>query len=92
MTGKDRGTKAKVLKVIAGEDKILVEGVNEHKKHEKPKKAGAKGAVVTRIAPVHASNAMVWCASCGKGVRVGKKMIDGKNVRICKKCGVELDK
>ena len=90
IAGKDRSKKGKVLKVMPLDDTILVEGVNEHKKHERPKKAGAKGAIVTRIAPVHASNAMVFCSACGKGRRVGKKLIGDKWVRICRNCQKEL--
>ena len=90
IAGKDRGKKGKVLKAFPLMDKILVEGVNEHKKHERPRKAGQKGKIVTRIAPVHVSNALIFCSTCDKGVRVGKKLVDGKWLRVCKKCGAEL--
>ena len=89
-TGKDKGKKGKVLLVFPGMGKILVEGVNEQKKHQKPRAAGQKGQVVTKIAPIDVSNARYFCVKCNKGVRLGAKMVGTKKVRVCKSCSVEL--
>lgn len=94
ISGKDRGKTGKVLKVFpssaGGEGKILVEGVFLKKKRQKPKKSGQKGEVVSSGTPINASNAMIFCKQCGKGVRAGFKFSGEKKLRICKKCNNEL--
>ncbi len=90
LSGKDAGKKGKILRVYPRDRKILVEGVNEQKRHQKPSRANQKGQIVTKLAPIHSSNALYYCAKCGKGVRMGAKMVGDKKVRVCKGCGVEL--
>ena len=90
ISGKDRGKTGKVLKVFLDEGRLLVEGVNMRKKHERAKRQDKKGEVITRPAPVSIANAMMVCPKCGKPSRVGYK-IDGKQkARVCKKCGGEM--
>lgn len=89
ISGKDRGKKAKVLKVFPEEKRILVEGINLRKKHLKPKKAGEKGQTVQLPAPLDVSNAKFICSKCGKATRIGFKIVEKKKFRICKKCGQE---
>lgn len=89
ISGKDRGKTGKVLRVFPKEGMILVDGVAVHKRHERPKKAGQKGEVVGIGTPIDSSNAMIFCKSCKKGVRVS--YISGKNkLRACKKCNKEI--
>ena len=90
ISGKDRGKKGKVLKVLPKENKILVESVNLKKKHQRPKKSGEKGQVITKPAPIDASNVKIICSKCGKAARLGYKIVDEKKYRICKKCGQEI--
>ncbi|MFA6476262.1 MAG: 50S ribosomal protein L24 [Candidatus Paceibacterota bacterium] len=91
ITGKDRGKQGKVLRVLAEDEKVLVEGMNLRKKHQKPRKEGDKGQMIDMPHPIHISNVALYCSSCGKGVRMGAKMADGKKkVRVCKKCGKEI--
>ena len=90
ISGKDRGKRGKVLKVFPKNEKILVEGVFLKKKHQRPRKAGRKGEVITVPAPIHISNAMVFCKHCQKGSRVGFKFEEDTKVRICKKCKNEI--
>jgi len=90
ITGKDRNKQAKVLRVYREAEKVLVEGVNLKKKHQRPRKEGEKGQMIDMPHPVHISNVALYCASCGKGVRVGSKISGKKKIRICKKCGKEL--
>lgn len=90
ITGKDRNKQAKVLRVYRTDEKVLVEGINLKKKHQRPRREGEKGQMIDMPHPVHISNVALYCSSCGKGVRVGSKM-NGKNkVRVCKKCGKEI--
>lgn len=90
LSGKDKGKKGKVLKSLPKEDRLIVEGVNVAKKRQKPRKVGQKGQVLNYSLPVNASNVLIICSGCGKGVRVGFKMVAGKKVRICKKCDREI--
>lgn len=92
ISGAWRGKTGKVVRIVAGEDRLVVEGVNLRKKHTRPRKQGQKGQVVEFPAPLQISNVQMVCAKCGKSTRLG--MISGageKKRRVCKKCGEVLD-
>jgi len=89
-SGKDRGRKGKILKVFPKKNRILVEGINLRKKHQKPKRTGEKGQMVTLPAPIGISNAKLICPKCGKAARVGYRIVDDKKYRVCKKCSQEI--
>ena len=61
-------------------------------KHEKARRANETSKIVTEEAPIDVSNVEVVCDKCGKATRVAHAVIDGKKVRVCKKCGAVLDK
>ncbi len=91
LSGKDKGKKGKVVKVIPKIGKIIVEGVNIVKKHRRPKKQGEKGQRIEVASPINISNAMMICPKCGKQTRVGYKVLENKEkVRVCKKCNQEM--
>jgi len=90
IAGKDRGKKGKVLTVFPKNARILVEGVNLRKKHQKPKKQGEKGQVVSMPGPISVSNVKIICSKCGKPARIGYKLSEKNKVRICKKCNQEI--
>ncbi len=92
ITGKDKGKTGKVTAVYAETNRVLVDNVNIVSKHQKPKSQQDKGGIFKRPAPIDASNVQVVCPVCNKATRVSHKEIDGKKVRICKKCGASLDK
>jgi large subunit ribosomal protein L24 len=56
IAGKDKGKKGKILVVLVAKNKVVVEGVNMMKKHQRPKKSGEKGTVIDKAMPIHASN------------------------------------
>jgi len=87
MSGKYRGKRGKVLISFPKEKKILVEGINIIKKHQKPKKEGQKGQIVEMPKPIHVSCAKLVCPKCSQPTRVGYKISEKKKYRICKKCG-----
>ena len=90
-TGKDKGKKAKVLRVLALESRALVEGINYVKKHVRKTQQDPKGGVVQRESPIHISNLSLFCPKCNKPVRVGStKLADGTKTRVCKKCGESI--
>ncbi len=94
ITGKNRGTRGRVLRVDPVKNRLVVEGVNMIKRHTKPNpQKNIKGGVVEREASLHASNVQLVCPECGKQTRVGRKVLgDGRKVRICRKCEGVVDK
>ena len=90
VSGKDRGRKGKVLRALPMEQRIVVEGINIHKKHIKPKRSGEHGQTVEITVPIHVSNAKILCPKCGKAARVGYLLDENKKSRVCKKCGGEI--
>ncbi|MBR1711598.1 MAG: 50S ribosomal protein L24 [Clostridia bacterium] len=92
ITGKSRGAKGKVLSASPKAGKVVVENVNMVHKHMKPRQQGMQGGVIEREAAMDASNVMLYCPKCDKGVRVGYKVLENnKKVRVCKKCGTTFD-
>ena len=92
ITGKYKGKQGKVLKTYPDHETVIVEGVNLVHKHEKARKANETSRIVNEEAPISVSNVEVVCDKCGKPTRVAHAEIDGKKVRVCKKCGASLDK
>ena len=90
ISGKDKGKKGKVLQAFPAKQELFVEGVNLRKKHQKPRKQGEKGQIVTLPGAVSVSNAKLICPKCGKATRVGQAIRDNKKLRICKKCEQEI--
>ena len=86
ISGKYRGRKGKILKAFPKKDKILIQGVNLRKKHQKPKKTGDKGEIIEIPAPIHISNVKIICPKCKKATRIGYRIEGGEKYRICKKC------
>ena len=90
ISGKDRGRKGKIIRVFPKIGKVVVEGMNIRKKHVRAKQQGQKGQVDQMPTAFSASNAMIFCETCKKGVRVGYKVQENKKLRVCKKCNVVL--
>ena len=91
LTGKDKGKTGKVLATDPKTGKVLVEGVNIATHHLKARAAGQQSSIKKVEAPLDGSNVQIVCPSCNKNARVRHQKIDGKNVRICAKCGASLD-
>ncbi len=90
LSGKDKGKQGKILVAEPKTGKVIVEGVNVATKHKKPQKQGEDGGIIKVETPIYASKVQLVCPKCGKGTRIGHKVMDGKKVRICKKCGAEI--
>ena len=92
ISGKDKGTQAHVLRAFPSEGKVTVEGVAVAKKAQKPTAANQQGGFVEKEAKIDASNVMLVCPKCKKGVRVGYSVLEnGTKVRVCKKCGASIE-
>ncbi|EGL82004.1 ribosomal protein L24 [Caldalkalibacillus thermarum TA2.A1] len=93
IAGKDKGKKGRVIAAYPRKNRVLVEGVNLVKKHQKPNQANPQGGIITQEAPIHVSNVMPLDPKTGEPTRVGYKVLEnGKKVRIAKKSGEPLDK
>lgn len=85
LAGKDKGKRGKVLKVVTGSDRVIVEGVNVVKKHQKPNPAlNVPGGIMEQEASIHVSNVAIYNPETGKADRVGFRIEDGKKVRTFK--------
>ncbi len=100
ISGKDKGKKGKIVAAYPKTGRVTVEGVNQATKHQKARNQAQPGGIVQKLMPIDASNVMLVCPKCGKATRVSRKVDAvtsdaGKKVRemvrICKKCGAEID-
>ena len=91
-TGKDRGKRGTVLQLV-GDDRVVVEGANRAKKHEKPNPMkGTTGGIVEKEMPIHISNVAVFNPATQKADRVSIKTLDdGRKVRVFRTNGEMLD-
>lgn len=93
ITGKDKGKRGTVSRVMLDVDRVLVDGINMVKKHQKPNPAaGAPGGIVDKEMPMDISNIALFNPATGKADRVGiKQLEDGRKVRYFKSNGEVLD-
>ena len=87
ITGKDKGKEGVILKAFPKKDRVIVEGMNMMKKHQKPSSMNPQGGILETEAPIHVSNVMLIDSKTGEPTRVGFKVEDGKKVRVSKKTG-----
>ncbi len=91
LTGKDRGKEGEVMRAIPKDRKVIVDGVNVAKKHQRPTRATQQGGIIDKDMPVPVANVALVCPSCGKPTRVGYTFDKaGQKVRICRKCKGEI--
>lgn len=91
LSGKDKGKKGKVLEVLSASGKLVVEGVNVVKKHQKSQGRDKKGGIIEKSMPLDASNVAMVDPKKGVATRVGYDVKNGKKVRIAKKSGAVLN-
>ena len=87
ISGEDKGKTGKVLEVSPAEGKIIVEGINIVTKHVRPRRQGEQGGLIKTEGAFYASKVQIYCPKCDKGVRIAHKIVDGKKIRVCAKCG-----
>lgn len=91
VAGDERDSRGTVHRVVPGQNRVVVEGINIVKKHQKPRPPARQAGIIEVEAPVHLSNVLPVCVRCDTGVRVGFRTLeDGSKVRYCKKCGENL--
>jgi large subunit ribosomal protein L24 len=108
VSGKDRGKQGRVIEARPSERRVLVENLNQIKRHTRPRamkdasRMGSPqvvpGGIIEKSAPIDISNVMIVCPVCNKTTRVGVKIVERKGettkVRVCRRddCGQEIDK
>jgi len=90
MSGKDKGRDGKIEKILPKKQLIVVPGINIYKKHVKGQQ-GQKGGIYDIPRPLPISKVSLICPKCKKTARIGIKIIDNSKVRICVKCGKQID-
>jgi large subunit ribosomal protein L24 len=90
--GKDAGKTGAVEKVYTKEDKVLVSGVNQYKRHMKSRMQGQASEIITITKPLPVAQVALICPTCKKQTRIGYLVERGKKVRVCKKCDSILEK
>jgi large subunit ribosomal protein L24 len=91
IAGKDVGKTGEVTRVIPDRDRVIVDGVNVAKRHQRATNATMQGGIIDKDMPLHVSNVAIICSSCESTSRIGYRFEgDGTKVRVCRKCGKDL--
>jgi large subunit ribosomal protein L24 len=94
IAGNDRGARGRVLRAYPKDHRVVIESVNIRKKHQSPMQAGrgqVQAGIIQFEAPIDVSNVMLVCPQCEEKTRVGIRREDGMKIRVCKKCGEDID-
>ena len=92
LSGKEKGKKGKVLRILPGKNRAIVEAINFVTRHERPSQMNPQGGTLQIEAPMQASNLMVVCTKCDRPTRMSRRILDdGSKIRICKKCSETSD-
>ena len=93
LSGKDKGKTGEILRSIPQRQRVVVEKCNMVKMAMRPTQQNPQGGITTVEAPLHVSNVMLVCPNCKEATRTSKRVNEqGKKVRVCKKCGKDIDK
>ena len=91
LTGKDRGKEGVIMRVLPKDNKVIVDGVNVAKKHQKARTATSQGGIIDKDMPIPVPNVALLSPSDGKPTRVGYKVLDdGTKIRVCRRTGAEI--
>ena len=91
LTGKDRGKEGVIMRVLPKDNKVIVDGVNVAKKHQKARAATSQGGIIDKDMPIPVPNVALLSPSDGKPTKVGYKVLeDGTKIRVCRRTGAEI--
>lgn len=92
VSGKEKGKRGKVLKSLPDPQRVIIEGLHMVKKTMRPTQKDPQGGIITREGSVNASNVQLVCPSCSETSRIRRRRVEGGVVRVCGKCGADIDK
>jgi large subunit ribosomal protein L24 len=90
LSGKDVGREGEITRVIVEQNRVIIDGVNVAKKHQRATKATMQGGIIDKDMPINASNVAIVCGSCGQPTRIGYRFEGTEKVRVCRKCEKDL--
>ena len=91
IAGKDVGKEGPITRVIPDRDRVIVDGINIAKRHQRAQGQTMQGGIIDKDMPVHVSNVAIVCSGCDKPTRIGYRFEDdGTKVRVCRKCGKDI--
>ena len=90
--GNEKGKRGRVLSIVKGNERVIVEGIRMMKRHTRPTRRDPQGGIIEREASIHVSNLMVVCSDTDQPTRICKKQLEtGKYVRISARSGEMID-
>jgi len=93
ISGRDRGKRGKVLRVLNDRGRVMVEKINMIKRHQRPTQKLRQGGIIEREGALALANVLLVCGRCDRPSRTGIKVLgDGRRIRVCKRCGESIDK
>jgi large subunit ribosomal protein L24 len=91
ISGKDVGKEGEITRVYPGAERVIVDGVNIAKRHQRAQGQTMQGGIIDKDMPLHVSNVAIICSGCDRPTRVGYRFEpDGAKVRVCRKCGKDI--
>ena len=92
ITGKDKGKRGRVLRILSAKGRVVVERIAIVKRHTKPTQRNPRGGILEKEGSIQASNVALWCGKCGAGRRCRVDIKEGrKKRRVCVKCGSVIE-
>jgi large subunit ribosomal protein L24 len=89
ISGKDLGKQGEITRVIPERNRVIVDGVNVAKRHQRATRATMQGGIIDKDMPIHVSNVAIVCNTCGP-TRIGYRFEGDTKIRVCRKCGKDL--
>ena len=89
IAGKDLGKEGEITRVITSTERVIVDGVNVAKRHQRAQGATMQGGIIDKDMPIHVSNVAIVCGDCGP-TRIGYRFAGTEKLRVCRKCEKEL--
>ena len=90
IAGKDLGKEGEITRVITSTERVIVDGVNVAKRHQRAQGATMQGGIIDKDMPIHISNVAILCGSCDNPTRVGYRFEGTDKIRVCRKCGKDI--
>jgi len=92
LSGKERGKRGQVHEVLRSQERVVIQGMNMVKRHQKQRTEREPAGIIAKEAPIHVSNVKLICKVCQKPTRVTSRVrTDGVKVRVCKQCHQDID-
>jgi len=89
LSGKDVGKEGEITRVIPERNRVIIDGINVAKRHQRATRATMQGGIIDKDMPIHVSNVAILCSTCGP-TRIGYRFEGGEKIRVCRKCGKDL--